>query len=162
MSLRNCLVCLVLSFPVLARAEKGTKDLDGVWKVSLKKTEGWPSERPRILRISQEGDLLKVTDVQTGKVREGKFVAGKVSFPLFVPADSGAKAIDAELTGSFGKGMMQGTAKFAETSMGWNAVKLSSIWVCSNHENPKHTATSEEEMRSQTEQFKCQGWHRLK
>jgi hypothetical protein len=38
---------------------------------------------------------------------------------------------------------------------------LLSVWACSNHNNPTHTADSQEQMTALTAKNGCAGWHKL-
>jgi len=43
-----------------------------------------------------------------------------------------------------------------------SCITVPNIWLCGNHKNPRHSATSFEEMKESTLKYNYKGWHRSK
>jgi len=118
------------------------------------------------------------TDVQVSDPETNTICAGKAhdftKFSFCLPMKTeypGYKAVtwDGSRSGNtiYGRGQIEmigvsDRAKIDKFDVEWSAVKLPSVWECANHKNPSHIATTDEEIRSLTMQYKCEGWHKLK
>lgn len=178
------MLTLLLLLPLFLAAERqapcqatipqaAPSHLDGIWSVKLDPGAQFNSEdlsrfnsqfsRSKVVVVKSVGTEVQVSDPQTKKVFAGKALdARMLRFDLPAADEPSGKTkiliLDRHLSGN----TMSGTAKIDDFQVQWKAIRLPSAWECSNHKNPSHIATTEEEMRSLTMQYKCVGWHKLK
>jgi len=109
---------------------------------------------PAFIRIADLGSQVTVTDLKTGKTTQGSKAGDRVEWQFEGHKITAKKMPDESwIDGMFE--IQQGLA------MQIQVIKLNSVWACSNHQNPTHCASSEEEMRLQTAANHCEGWHKL-
>jgi hypothetical protein len=139
--------------------------LDGVWVLSLDQGQGnldtdvWTK---KVVLFKSVGSDIKVSDPETETTWTGKaYDAGKFSFTLPAKTGSSGNPKTIVLNGSVSGNTIRGVTKIQGMDVNWRAVKLPSAWECSNHKNPTHVATSEDEMRTLTKQYMCAGWHKV-
>lgn len=140
------------------------EQLEGVWMLRLfpkDKQDSAPAATKWLL-IGQEGEKLNVLDLQnTKKPLQGKIADGHFEFPLLLWDASSDKRATGELSGDVGSERLSGSVLLNNHEYEWKASKLASIWACSNHSDPVHTAQTEEEMRRSSDHNGCKGWHPL-
>jgi len=172
---RHCVV-LALSFLLLssARAQDPEK-LSGIWKFTIspkKETtklnveDKSDSASPKngMLIIHAKGDKLTLLDFQAvDKPLEGSKQGTNVELPLQrqFTSKSGEK-VRVTLKGLFEDNRLSGSVMIGDREVEWTATRLASVWACSNHTDPVHSAQSEDAMRKLTEKHGCKGWHRLR
>lgn len=116
----------------------------------------------RVILFKSTGSEIQVLDPSTKVTSTGK-ADGTNKFTFYFPVkdDHSANAKPLVSKGSISGNTMLGVTQIEDKDVHWKAVKVLSAWECSNHKNPSHVATSEEEMRELTKQYMCAGWHKV-
>ena len=173
------LVLILLSSVFLTGQQQGSgtyakpRQLDGAWRMTWDSGERIPSEFSRkkvvVFKSTGTGADVQVSDPETNTTSSGKVsptgehdTTPKVQFTLPIKTGLPGTVKSVTMNGSLSGNTLSGTMKIDAAEVHWSAVRLPSAWECSNHKNPSHVATSEEEMRSYTAEHKCTGWHKLK
>jgi len=162
------LVTLLLLLCLAAKPQEPAKpkSIDGIWNFKLDRmpTDDTASKRV-VLTIKWTGTDLRVFDPATDSTystKPSQETSNTEKFTIRLP--SGVSPRDTEpgtlWTMEFDGHNLSGTAKINDLDVHVRAVKLPTAWEC-DHKNPSHIATSEDEMRSLTKQYKCVGWHKI-
>jgi hypothetical protein len=113
------------------------------------------------LYVIQTSDTeFRVLDPASHSQTTGKKDSEKLNFRILTKEGTGVSIVPAALFGFTAKSTLSGQGSLGNQSVVWNAKRLVSLWVCSNH-SPKHTASGERDMQQLTKDHKCEGWHRL-
>jgi hypothetical protein len=150
------------------KSESDAAKLNGVWALSLdpkQSSVGFDTVpgRRKVVVFKSAGTDVQVSDPETKTTSSGKaYDATKFSFTFPVKTESSGSTKPVVFNGSVSGDTISGTTTVGGVDVRWQAVKLLSAWECSNHKNPSHIATSEDEMRSLTKQYMCVGWHKVK
>ena len=131
----------------------------GIWELDVDSKRH--SGSSRIVAMKQVGKSVKVRDLETGKDYTGIVTDRGIKFPLTVKGGASEALIKGSFDGTIKQGVMKGQTELDGSTYEWVAVRLTSVWLCANH-NPKHTAKSKEDMVNLTQQSKCEGWHRAR
>lgn len=150
-------------------ADPGQSQIDGAWALSLddahQSSYKFDSRLPgkKVMLFRTDGEFLHVSDPETKETSKTKAQGGTaVSFTLPVKSESSGDVKSVVFHGSLNGSTLLGTMSVDGVDVQWKAVKLASVWECSNHKNPAHVATTEEEMQALTKKYNCMGWHKLK
>lgn len=155
---RTLIAFLVLFFSVEIYAQEKTR-VTGVWELEVNST-GSSSEH-KVVMMKQVGASLQVRDLETGKDYTGTVNDADITFPLTLKSSSSVKSVETSFDGKLKKGVMKGETEVGGSKVDWVAVRLTSLWLCTNH-SPKHTAKSKEDMIKFTQQSRCEGWHKAR
>jgi hypothetical protein len=136
-----------------------------------------PERRRSIFLFRKKGDAVEAVEIASGMKFQGSARDKSMIF-IFNAANAEANAkawkfrnfsegTTATLTfdGSVGDEKFSGAFNFSGNHPSivlLEGVELASVWACSNHKEPTHTAKTEDEMRSLTSKNQCQGWHKLR
>jgi hypothetical protein len=156
-------VLLTAAQPVPPRTE-----LNGLWRFTLvDPVRGVVPQSlygGKVLKFKSAGGDLLVSDPATRTTGIGKNSDSNVHFAIpfgEAGAEGWASKDSFDFRGNISGKIIIGTSKIGDSEVRWRAVKLGSAWECSNHKNPSHIATTEEEMRGLTKQYQCAGWHKV-
>jgi hypothetical protein len=165
MALWNRTVTLVLILGLCLVAAQPQFRINGIWRFTLDPVQpGLPQVPGKVLVFKSSGTDLFVSDPQTHTTFTGRARDASVNFNLPL-GESGVEtwtSKSAIFNGRLSGNSIFGTTRIGDSDVRWKAIKLPSAWECSNHKNPSHIATTDEEMRNLTIQHKCAGWHKLK
>jgi len=131
-----------------------------------KTPDGATKKQKSVVFVRKEGRFLKMFDIASSQQFAGSIDPDKeMSFRLtdaFAHVKGGS-GTTLKLHGSFGDKELSGSiVQLSEKyTVEVTALELSSVWACSNHDKPVHTAKSEEEMRDLTAKYQCERWHKL-
>lgn len=140
----------------------------GFYKITL---EGKGKEdREVFVCLQQKGDSVKLIELGSKQKLNGAIYKGEISERVLFSFGreeaqkmwGGAGETGLELTWSAHDGSMK--LRLLSPNAYNPELKVQavlSVWACDNHNDPRHTADSEEGMRQQTEKYGCKGWHTL-
>src|SRR5258706_14678718 len=152
----------VLALPLLGSLHAFADDkapYSGIWELNVpyRGSQG----RSKIVMMKQVGDSLTLKDLETGQEYAGQVNPAGITFPLNVKARDSQESVTASFAGTMTQGSLKGNTSVDGANYEWAASKLTSVWLCANH-NPIHMAKSREQMSEFTRENKCEGWHRAR
>jgi hypothetical protein len=171
-SLMICLA-LCLLFGNVNQPYKETLQTDattaGFYKIRPK-DDGNP-EHGSIILIRRTGKKIELVDPATHAKLKGELIETPISESVFFKFEDEWKRGAWQGVPGNGLEFRRSTEKGAEftaylTGLNGQALELMvepllSVWACSNHNNPTHTADSQEQMTALTAKNGCIGWHKL-
>jgi len=164
------IVVLSLIFSFVFDTNATSEDeIIGFWQVDFAQTDKSKDpkiilETKRTLFIRRKGESFEIIDCNYGKRYEGK-LNDKKELVFEIPNTRWGsvfvtlKVIPSEkkLIGTY----FQKSGPRTDTEYELSVERLASVWACSNHTDPTHTAKSTEEMKELTATRSCEGWKKL-
>jgi hypothetical protein len=143
-----------------------TSHVDSIWAVTfdvkgspggwqLRSPSGKLPEQPKKFFLIKAGGEAAAIDADSATAVRGSIAGSRFTFEL-------GKDLRATLEGLEVRDSPSGTLASPGGEIRWKAVKLGSVWICGNHYPKYHAATTDEEMRADTKEYKCERWHVLK
>lgn len=138
-------------------------DISGAWKVTTEKPgpADKKAEEGSVILIRQSAGKYEAIDLNSQKRFSQVEIQGEGKWHA-ASGQVGPGTLDPEfnrINGSLEGKKLVGTIRLQGRDMIFEATRLPSFWLCSNHK-PVHTAISEEQMKDLTKGQKCEGWKR--
>lgn len=157
---RRLFLGTITVFPSWAIASDTGDKFNGIWELTVSKQDGstWSTIK-KLFVFQKEGQVLHMKDLQADSgIQAVGIKQNDIQFRLVIPGEASQPA---NLSGTYNRGKFSGMAEIDGVSSPWEAAKLGSAWLCSNHK-PVHVASSEVDMKKLTEKNKCQGWSKMR
>jgi hypothetical protein len=130
------------------------EDLSGRWEKGQKLT----------VYLRRNRNSVELIDLATMKKVTGKVTKTSTSeFIIFRGISFGTATVNLELARRRMEGKWKASfrSSLPDAPPELTVANVLSVWACSNHSNPTHTADSESEMHDLTDRNGCSGWHKL-